>query len=87
MRRFDSSIPDFLAAQTAEAEFTVSYTAAEIAGLDEALLQPFRQDGGYTSDGITVTARETADNRITFRCARPGDFLLARLASCRLGFR
>ncbi|HPA42380.1 MAG TPA: hypothetical protein PKV69_10230, partial [Candidatus Hydrogenedentes bacterium] len=77
VRRFDSSIPDFVAAQTAEAEFTLSYTAAEIAGLDEALLQPFRQDGGYTSDGITVTARETADNRITFRCARPGVFLLA----------
>ncbi|HOC73808.1 MAG TPA: prepilin-type N-terminal cleavage/methylation domain-containing protein, partial [Candidatus Hydrogenedentes bacterium] len=77
VRRFDSTIPDFVSAQTAEAEFTVSYTAAEIAGLDEALLQPFRQDGGYSSDGITVAVRETADNRLTFRCARPGVFLLA----------
>ncbi len=77
VRRFDSSVADFPAAQVAEAEFTVAYTAAEIAGLDEAGLTPFRHDTGYTADGVSGIVRDTVNNRLSFRCARPGVFLLA----------
>ncbi len=81
VREFQSSVPDFAAAQVQDAEFTVAYTAGEIAGLDEPALQPYRFDGaGFTQDGISSVTKDLATNLVTFRSAYPGIFILASIA-------
>jgi hypothetical protein len=78
VRSFQSSEPDFAAAQVQDGEFVLAYTAADIAGLDELGLQPYRFDGAaYTQDGLHSIVRDSENNRITFRSQYPGTFVLA----------
>ena len=78
VREFQSTEPDFQAAQVQDAEITIAYTAPEITGLDEPGLQPFRYVGGpYTQDGIYAVMKDTQDNLLTFRTQFPGVFVLA----------
>ena len=80
-RDFRSSETDFEAAQIQNAEFTIAYSAAEIAGLDEAELQPYRFDGlNYTQEGISGITKEVSENQLTFRSRYAGIFLLASIA-------
>lgn len=77
-REFACSITGFAAAQVQNAEFTIAYTAAEIAGLDELSLAPYRYSGGaYTQDGISDITRDIDLNTLTFRSSVPGIFVAA----------
>ncbi|NLO34132.1 MAG: hypothetical protein GX117_12405 [Candidatus Hydrogenedentes bacterium] len=77
-RLFSSSEPDFAAAQVQHARFTIAYTADEIAGLDEAALQPFRYDGSqFTQAAIEDIVRDVDANLIHFRSQYAGLFLVA----------
>lgn len=81
VRDFQSSENDFLAAKIQDAEFTIAYRGAEIAGLDEVGLQPYRYSAdGYTQAGISSVTRDTAANMIVFRSRYPGLFVLASVA-------
>lgn len=81
VRRFDSSVPDFQAGQVQDAELTIAYTGMEIAGLDEAGLQPYRFDGAaFTQEGISSVTKDTKKNLLTFRSRYSGVFLLASTA-------
>lgn len=74
---FVSSEPNFLTAQVQAAELTFVYAAADISGMDEAGLTPYRLEGGaYTQDGISAVARDPENNRVTFRSERSGVFAL-----------
>ena len=78
LRRFDSSEADFQAAQVQDAAFTLAYTGAAIAGLDEAGLTPYRYAGGtWTQDGISTVTRDIDANTVRFRSRYPGLFVLA----------
>ena len=78
VREILCSESSFSAAQIQPVEITLRYTAAEIAGLDEAGLQPWRHTGsGWTQQGIThISVNDTA-NLITFLSDAPGLFILA----------
>ncbi|HNT88184.1 MAG TPA: thrombospondin type 3 repeat-containing protein, partial [Candidatus Hydrogenedentes bacterium] len=79
-REFVCSVADFAAAQVRDAEFTIAYTAAEIAGLDEWGLTPYRYaDGAYTQEGISEILRNVDLNTVAFRAAPPGTFVLASI--------
>lgn len=79
--RFESSVPDFQAAQVANAEFTIHYNDSDIAGLHEAALQPWRHEGsGWTQAGISNIALNASANTVTFTSRYPGTFVLASLA-------
>ena len=78
VREFQSSVADFEAAQIQDARLTMAYSGADIAGLDEPGLQPYRFDGaGFTQDGISSVIKDTAENLVTFRSRYPGLFVLA----------
>ncbi len=78
LRRFDSSELDFEAAQLQDAQLTIAYAGAEIVGLDEVGLQPFRFTGtDFTQEGISSVIKDAAANQISFRSRQPGLFLLA----------
>ncbi len=79
VREIQASEPDFIVAGIEAAEITLNYTSTEIAGLDEAALEPFRYDGngGYTQVGISNVQRNAPANRVTFRTRYPGVFVLA----------
>lgn len=80
-RRFDSSELDFQAAQVQDAEFTLSYAAGDIAGLDEVGLMPYRYSGGaWTQDGVSTVTRDIDANLVIFRSRYPGLFVLASVA-------
>jgi len=77
-RAFTCSVTDFASAQIQPAEFTIAYTAAEIAGLDEAGLTPWRCTGGAcTQEGISDVTRDIGLNTLTFRFSAPGVFVAA----------
>ncbi len=77
-REFQSSESNFTAAQIQSAEFTIAYTSAEIEGLDEPGLQPYRHaSGGYTQDGISGVHVNTSTNAVSFKSNVPGVFILA----------
>jgi prepilin-type N-terminal cleavage/methylation domain-containing protein/prepilin-type processing-associated H-X9-DG protein len=79
--RFESSEADFELAQVQAAECTIAYTAAEIAGLDEVQLQPWRYDGGgWSQDGVTFAGRDLDGNTVSFRTQYAGVFVLASVA-------
>lgn len=81
VREILCSESNFTAAQIQPMEVTIRYTAAEIAGLDEAGLQPWRHtDSGWTQQGITGISVNDAVNWVTFRSDAPGLFLLASTA-------
>lgn len=81
LRRFDSSEADFQAAQVQDAEFTLTYAAAAIAGLDEAGLLPYRHvDGTWTQDGVSTVTRDIDANTLRFRSRYPGLYVLASVA-------
>ncbi len=81
IRTFDSSESDFEAAQVQDARLTLAYSGSEIAGLDEAGLQPCRYSGGqFAQDGITSVTRDLENNRVTFRSRYAGLFVLASVA-------
>ena len=81
VRSFVSSVADFSTAQVQPAGITISYTSAEITGLDEAGLTPYRYEGGAYSQtdlsGITVNK---SANTVTFSTSHPGLFVLASTA-------
>ena len=80
-RQFTSSVSDFAAAQVQEAQLTLAYTSAQIVGLDEASLEPWRFDGSqWTRSGISVIQRDPANNLVSFRSNVPGLFVLASVA-------
>ncbi|OQB32141.1 MAG: hypothetical protein BWY07_02066 [Candidatus Hydrogenedentes bacterium ADurb.Bin170] len=77
-RLFTASEEDFTAAQIQTAEFTLAYDAAQIAGLDEGRLEALRFDGtSFSRTGIENITRDPEENLLSFRCSRPGLFLLA----------
>ncbi len=78
VRTFQSSTPDFVAEGIQPAEITLQYQAAEIAGLEESALQPYRlHNHAYVQDGLSSIECNAAVNRVTFRTRYPGTFLLA----------
>ena len=78
MRTFSADIADFAAAQVAPPQLTLAYTAGHIAGLDEALLSPWRFDGTqWTQAGISTVERDPSLNRVSFRSTSLGLFVLA----------
>lgn len=80
-RRFDSSETDFQLAQVQDAEFTLTYGAGDIAGLDEVGLMPYRYiSGTWTQEGISTATRDIDANTVTFRSRYPGLFVLASVA-------
>lgn len=75
---FEAGVPDFVAAGIAPAEYRIAYTDADIAGLDEAQIQPYRLEGGaLTQSAITDIQVNTGARRVTLRSAVPGVFVLA----------
>ncbi|MBP9002237.1 MAG: hypothetical protein KBH78_01270 [Candidatus Hydrogenedentes bacterium] len=81
IREFRMSIADCEAAGIRDAEFTVAYSSADIAGLEETALQPFRYDGtGWSQDGIGNLSRDPVGNTLTFTSRYPGVFTLASTA-------
>ncbi len=81
VRNFVSSVVDFSEAQVQPAEITIAYTAAEIAGLDEPGLTPYRFEGGtYSLADITNVTVNTSSNAVSFLTNRPGLFVLASTA-------
>jgi hypothetical protein len=81
VRQIISSENDFLAANIQAAHITITYTAGEIAGLEETALQPFRWNAGaYTADGITTVSRNATANQVSFDTRYPGTFILASIA-------
>ncbi|HPO16133.1 MAG TPA: type II secretion system protein [Candidatus Hydrogenedentes bacterium] len=77
-REFQSSEPDFAAAQIQPAEFIITYISTEIAGLDEPGLQPYRHvSGTFTQDGISGVVVNTSANAVAFISHYPGIFVLA----------
>ncbi len=81
VREFVSDQVDFQAAEIQDAEFVMAYSAPEIIGLDEPLLEPYRYDGGgYTQDGILAITIDSGENQVTFRSQFPGVFVLASVA-------
>lgn len=75
--RFESSEPDFDAAQVDWAALTLAYTTADIVGLDESSLAPRRdQTGTLIQDGIRDLSRDASNNRVTFYTRYPGTFVL-----------
>jgi len=80
-RDFQSSETDFSAAQIQNAELVIHYSDAEIAGLDEAGLQPYRfESGNYSQTGISNITLDTVNNTVTFRSQFSGIFVLASMA-------
>jgi prepilin-type N-terminal cleavage/methylation domain-containing protein len=78
---FDCGVADFTAAQVADGEFVMAYTNAQIDGLDEELLAPWRYSGGvWTQDGISGVAVDGALNRVSFASRYPGVFVLASVS-------
>ncbi len=76
-----SDVADFPAMQIAPAEVALVYAPAEITGLDEAGLQPYRFDGAaYTQDGIASIVLDADANQVTFQTDYPGVFVLASTA-------
>ncbi|MCC6143643.1 MAG: prepilin-type N-terminal cleavage/methylation domain-containing protein [Candidatus Hydrogenedentes bacterium] len=76
--QFECSEMDLEVAQVQPAECEIAYAGVEIAGLDEAQLQPWRYAAGaWVQDGLTVTGRDIGNNRLTFRTPYPGVFVLA----------
>ena len=81
VREFQCSVGDFQAAEIQNAEFTMVYSASDIAGLDEPGLQPYRYDGGaFTQEGISSVTRDLGENTVSFRSQYPGVFVLASTA-------
>jgi hypothetical protein len=77
-RDFRSIVPDFVAAQIQAGQFTLAYTSSQVAGLDEASLEPWRFDGiQWTQSGITGVQRDPANNLVAFRSTVSGIFTLA----------
>ena len=77
-RQFVCSEPDFASAQIEDAEFTIHYDAADIAGLDEASLEPFLHSGAaFSRSGISNVQINEAANLVTFRSGYAGTFVLA----------
>lgn len=78
---FRSSVGDFVGAGIQAAEFTMGYSGAAIAGLDEASLQPFRcASGACTQDGISDVEVNAPANTVTFRSRYAGLLVLASTA-------
>ena len=78
VREFRANIWDFQSEQVQDAEFTLAYTSAGIAGLDEAGLQPYRWTGdAWTQEGISMLTRDLEANQVTFRSRYQGIFTLA----------
>lgn len=77
-RRFDSTVADFAAAQVSPAVCTLAYTAADIVGLDETSLTPWRYaEGVFTQEGIANVTVDTILNRVYFQSRYSGTFVLA----------
>ena len=56
---------------------TLAYTDSDIDGIDEDTLDLRYRDGSaWASDGISVAARDTAHNRLTFTIAHLTEFAL-----------
>jgi len=74
-----SNVADFQSAQVQDAELTLPYTSAAIAGLDEAAMTPWRSlpGGLYTQDGISLINVDSANNAVSFRTRYAGTFVLA----------
>ncbi len=78
VRTVVSSESDFLAAEIEAAEITIPYTGAEIVGLHEPSIRPFRLQGGnWVQVGITDINLNIFTNSVTFRSQFPGTFILA----------
>ena len=76
-----STTSDFTGASVQEAEVRMHYEAADIAGLDESSLQPFRfASGTYTQEGISAVSVNGGANLVTFRSRYAGTFALASVA-------
>ncbi|NIA15694.1 MAG: hypothetical protein GWP08_16645 [Nitrospiraceae bacterium] len=77
-RQFVCSETDFTSAQIQDAEFTIHYDAAGIAGLDEPSLEPFLFNGAaFSRSGISEVQVNEAANLVTFRSRYAGTFILA----------
>lgn len=78
VRAFICSEADLQAAQVQDGQFSVTYAPAEITGLDEAGLQPYRYDGAqFTQAGLTSVTRDLQNNRVSFNSRYTGVFVLA----------
>jgi VCBS repeat-containing protein len=57
----------------------IEYTDADVAGLDEEslMLYTYDEDAGWVGSGITVVARDPANNRLTVRITHLSDFALS----------
>jgi hypothetical protein len=76
-REVKSSVSDFVGAGIAPAQVTIHYVAAEITGLDETALRPYRfVSGGFSSDDITDVEAVPAGNIVRFHSRYAGIFLL-----------
>jgi prepilin-type N-terminal cleavage/methylation domain-containing protein/prepilin-type processing-associated H-X9-DG protein len=81
VRQIVSSESDFVAAGIQPAQITIEYESSDIAGLDEASLQPYRlQSGSYTQQGLSDVTLNSGANRVTFTSRYSGLFLLAGAA-------
>lgn len=73
-----SSIADFMSVGIQSAEVVLHYQSTDIAGLDEAALQPYSfRNGAYGQVGLTSIQANPTANQVSFRTQYPGTFLLA----------
>ncbi len=80
VREFVSSEADFIATGIQAAELVMHYTAAEIVGLNENGLQPYRyENGAYSMSDLSDVSVNAVANRVTFRSRRPGLFVLVSM--------
>ncbi len=78
VREFITDVSDFVDAGIEPAQFIIAYRAADIAGLDEEGLRPFRySNGAFVSNEITDISVNPGARTVTFRSRYPGLFILA----------
>ena len=78
VRVFEAGESDFVEAGIEPAQFTIAYAAADISGLDEDALRPFRYSGGqYVADDITDVEVNPGPGVVSFRSRYPGTYILA----------
>jgi len=78
---FAVSVPDFATAQVADGAFVITYDNADIQGLNETQLQPWRFDGGgWTQVGLSNVIVDSDNNRVQFDSQYPGTFVLASVS-------
>lgn len=78
---FTVSVSDFSAAQVGDGTFVITYDNADIQGLSETQLQPWRYDSGvWTQVGVSDVIVDADNNRVQFDSTYPGVFVLASVS-------